>query len=357
MSKYIYSFFLVLILNLAASCDSVKKDQKVEEVQAIDVEVSPVLESDITRRVTTFGNLKAIQSVELSFKVAGHISKIYKKSGDYVKAGDKIISLNDQADQAELQSSQASLEYSQGNYRRFIELSKTGTVSQNELDKARTDVERFASQVEYQKITIAEKTISSPINGTLGAIQKETGDYVAVGENVTTVTNVNNLEIEYSLPEVYKNEVTIGQNVEVTTNIIPNKIFNAKVKFIAPEINLNTRTFLLEAQLVDHDKLLSPGMFMSVTQYLGIDKNSLIIPEQALTATVSGQQVFRYDNGQVSAVPITIGVRMPGYVQVLSGLRKGDLVVTAGQQKLQDGSRVKITSQKDNWLENLNASI
>ena len=157
-----------------------------------------------------------------------------------------------------------------------------------------------------------------------------------------SLVNINQLKAEYSVPQRFKPELKLDQSVKIISNAYPKKHFLGTVTYISPSVNKATRSIAIQAVVHNDKKLLSPGMFVQVAQTLSENKKALVIPAQALTASIQGYQVYKVVDSKAELTNVGVGVRKDGKAQILKGLSLGDTVVIAGQQKLQDGSPVKI---------------
>ncbi len=311
---------------------------------AISVEVTRVSTQNIPIEVDAVGTLAAFEIATLSAAEDGQVEKVFFNNGQDVKKGDVIIQLNQDKAVASLASAKAALKLAQYTLARYLEVQNSGGVSNQLLNKAQADVAAKMADVKTAEAALNLKKIIAPFDGTLGEIKVNVGDYIKQGSPVVQLVSNNRLKVQYQVPQRYISELKIGQSANVTFDGLQGKVFQAKVTFISPAISENTRTVTVEATLDNKGGALSPGMFAEITQVIGVDKNSLVVPEQAITASIEGDFVYKIVDGKALSTKIKIGTRIKGYAQILSGLKEGDVVVTAGIQKLSDGSKVKITN-------------
>jgi membrane fusion protein (multidrug efflux system) len=187
-------------------------------------------------------------------------------------------------------------------------------------------------------------SLEAPFTGVVGKGKAGTGDYVNVGQNLVTLTDTQHLRIEYSVPEKYVSGLKLGTVVKVTTAAYPGKIFTGKLAFIAPTITAENRSIALYADISNDDHALKPGMFVDVTQSLGVTEHAMMVPARTLVPILDGQQIYKVISGKVVATTVTIGSRVGDNVQILQGLSPGDEIITDGQIKVKNGMPVKIKS-------------
>jgi membrane fusion protein (multidrug efflux system) len=182
----------------------------------------------------------------------------------------------------------------------------------------------------------------APFAGLIGIRNVSVGDYVKEGQDLVNLEDVSSLKADFRLPERYFARLKPGQTVEVTTDARPGEVFKATVDAIDPLLDAAGRAILVRARLPNQEGKLRPGMFARVRLIVGDRQDALVIPEEALVPAGSDQYVFRVVDGKAERVKIQIGARRSARVEVLDGLKAGDLVVTAGQMKIRDGAPVKV---------------
>ena len=350
MTKITVKFFLFLILgSLFLSVADARAKKPItpgsSAANPIPVVVATVNQEAIPQQVDALGSLKALEAITVSSEVSGRVAQIFFKDGQQVAKGMPIVQLHNAQDLASYQSAVTALNLAKVKYQRAQLLLNEGGISQQDVDQLRADVENSAATVDSSSAALGEKELTAPFNGTLGAFQVEVGDYVNQGQPLVTLVNRDQLEVVYSLPEQYLSALKLAQIVMVRSNAYPNKSFQGTVTYVAPSVDEATRSIGIQATIDNKEGLLSPGLFVHVTQTIGIDNNALVVPEEAVTASVKGYTVYKVVNGQARLTLVQLGVHFNGQVQVTQGLSLKDVVVTAGQQKLQDGSYVAISQE------------
>jgi membrane fusion protein (multidrug efflux system) len=215
-------------------------------------------------------------------------------------------------------------------------------ISQQEYEQLKADMESKESDVKMAQAALNQKQIKAPFSGILGAFTVQEGDYIKAGQALVTLVNTQELEADYTIPQKYVPQLKEGQLIQLTVSAYTDKTFYGTVNFISPTVDSTTRAVVLHATVDNKNGLLSPGMFIQVTQQIGISHDVMVVPEAAVLADVKGYYVFKVVKNQALQTYIDMGDRVEGVVEVLKGLKVGDVVVTAGQQKLQDGSAIKI---------------
>jgi len=183
--------------------------------------------------------------------------------------------------------------------------------------------------------------IHTPFDGNIGLRSISEGDYLSRGQDIVTLVNSNPIKLEFRIPEVYLSEVAIGQTVDVRVDAFRGEPFIGEVYAIAPEVDVGGRSFMVRAQIPNDDSRLVPGLFAQVELVLEQKQNVLLIPEAALMPAGDKQYVYRIDDGKAVRTEVSLGMRQADFVEVISGLAPGAQVITAGQMKIMDGSKVQ----------------
>ncbi len=307
------------------------------------VDVEQVKSGAIPIEAQAIGTLVAAKNVQVSPEIAGHVAKMYFQDGGvFVKEGTPLVQLDDTAYRAKLESDKANLIYSQTDYSRKVLLGKQGAISQQAIDQALADLKTKRAAVEESQVEVNKMLLVAPFDGVLGKFNISPGDYVTVGQKIVALTDIIHLRVEYSVSEKYLSQLKLGQKIKITTSAYPQTVFEGTVAFISPTVNNGDHTISLYGDVPNDRRFLASGLFVNVTQELGIENNAVIISAASLVPTIDGQQIYKIINNKALAVPVEIGQRMQNVVEAVSGVSAGDKIVIAGQEKLRDGASVQI---------------
>lgn len=180
----------------------------------------------------------------------------------------------------------------------------------------------------------------APFTGTLGSRQVSIGQYVRVGQPLVRLVANQKLRVEYTLPERYLPSVQVGQQVTIVSDAYPNQIYKGYVNYIDPAIDKETRTIAIEALIDNSNNLLSAGLFVRVNHEFDNKRKRLLVPEESLIPTISGQKIFVLRNDKAVAVRVKTGAHHGAMTEINSGLSVDDIVIVRGQHKLREGSHV-----------------
>jgi membrane fusion protein (multidrug efflux system) len=304
--------------------------------------------SDWQPEVTSVGSMRAVRGVDVTTELAGLVRKLNFKSGDDAKGGAVLVELNADSDIAQLHAAQAAADLAQTTYDRDKVQFDAQAISQATLDTDAANLKNLRAQAEAQAALVAKKTLRAPFAGRLGITTVNPGQYLNPGDKVVTLQAIDPILVDFRVPQQQLARVVPGMTLHVTTDAFPNETFAGKVTAIDPRVDTATRNFQVEASVNNSSLRLLPGMFARVAVESGDRQRHLTLPQTAITYNPYGATVFV---GQKSAdgktltaqqVFVTVGATRGDQVAVLSGIKKGDVVVTSGQLKLKNGTPLAV---------------
>jgi membrane fusion protein, multidrug efflux system len=317
--------------------------------RAPSVEVAKVEVAKLTDDTQAVGSLRSRQGVVVRPEVSGRISQLNFKDGDRVRKGQLLVQLDDQLQLAQIQQSQAELSIALANHKRNQELVEQNFVSKRSLDESSANLEVAQAKLALSKAAAARLKVLAPFDGITGIRTANVGDYLKDGADVVNMEDIDAVFVDFRLPERFQNKVKKGQTAVVNLDALPGQKFTAYVKAVDPLIDTNGRSVGVRACIDNRQMRLRPGMFARVTAVFGERERALVVPEEAIVP--QGQRVLVYkvvdgkdkDEKLAQRVEVKVGIRRPGRVEILEGLVEGDVIVTAGQQRLQrDGMAVRV---------------
>lgn len=297
-------------------------------VEAVTVEPQP-----LAGGLQTVGSLRADESVVVRPEIGGLISRIHFEEGGRVSAGQPLFSLDASLAQASLNEAEANLDNSRRANARAAELAESQLIARSDYDQTRANFAVDQARVASARTSVSKMTLRAPFSGRIGLREVSVGDFVSIGQDLVTLVRMDPIEIDFSLPEGALPQISEGQKVSVTVDAFPGETFGGTVVAIAPVIDANSRSVQLRAQIPNPDFRLRPGQFARLTLDTRDGDEALLIPEQALLQEGETRFVYTVVDGKAHKAEITTGRRVPGKVQVIEGLRAGDVVITAGQGK------------------------
>lgn len=331
---------------------------------AVSVAVATATEQPWQQRLPSVGTLKALQGVNLSLEVAGTVKDVQFESGQKVKAGQPLVQLDSAVESALLETAQADLGLAQLDYGRGSQLVGSQAISKGEFDRLSAQLQKNKATVNQLKASLAKKHIVAPFSGTIGIRQVDVGDYLASGTVIATLQDLSSLYVDFYVPEQSVPKIALGLAVQVQVSAWPGQQFPGNISAINPKVENTTRNVLVRATLANPDGKLLPGMFTSLDVLLPDPTAQVVVPEGAITYTLYGNSVYavaekkaedgtpeKDANGQPVLIAerrfVETGERRAGLVLVSKGLKAGEQVVSAGQLKLDNGTPIAISPDKN----------
>jgi membrane fusion protein (multidrug efflux system) len=313
------------------------------------VEVARVEVTRLTDDAQAVGSLRSRQSVVLRPEVSGRVSQLNFRDGERVRRGQLLVQLDDQLPLAQLQQAQAELSIAQANHKRNQELVAQGFISQRSVDESAANLQVSQAKLALARATAARLRIVAPFDGIAGIRNISVGDYLKDGADIVNIEDMDAIFVDFRLPERFQTKIQRGQTAYVDLDALPGRKYAAVVQAIDPLVDANGRSVGIRACIDNRHLQLRPGMFARITAVFGERDSARVIPEEAIVPQAGKQFVIRLVDGPdqdtriAQRVEVKVGIRRPGRVEILEGLQPGDLVVTAGQQRVQkDGMPVRI---------------
>jgi multidrug efflux system membrane fusion protein len=316
------------------------------------VAVVKAVREPVPRYLDSIGTASAINQVTASPQVPGRVLKILFESGAVVKAGDPLVQLDDGAERADLANFQSQAKLAEVNLARAQTLANEKYGTQANVDQQRTNLEVARAGLARTQVMIDQKLIRAPFAGSLGIRQIDVGRYVSAGTPIVTLTDLDRLYVDFTLPENQRASITVGLPVEVRADAFPDRVFQAEISTIEPQIDPLTRAIKLRATMPNPDRLLQPGMFARARVVLPPQGDAVTLPETAVDYTTYGESVFIVqEDKDAEGKPIykavqsfvDVGARYQGKVAIVKGVKEGDRVVDGGQIRVQNGALVAPT--------------
>lgn len=314
--------------------------------EPVAVEVGKVDRTVLKDEAQAVGSLRARQSVVLRPEVSGRISALGFTDGQRVRKGQLMVQLDDALQVAQLQQAEAQARIAATQAKRNRELLVQGFVSSSVVDQSLANLQVAEAQVALSRAQLERFRIVAPFDALAGIRSVNLGDYVKDGADLVSLEDSSTMWIEFRLPERYVPRLKAGQAVDLTLDALPGQGFKAKVDVIDAQFDTNGRSMLVRAKLLGPTTGLRSGLFARVKVVLGERPDALVVPEEALVPQGGKQYLIKVMDGPQGLVSQRIeadmGMRVPGKVELLSGVKAGERVVTAGQARLMRGDALPL---------------
>lgn len=310
--------------------------------------------SDWQPKIDAVGSLRAVRGAELSLEVPGVVETISFQSGDEVKAGQVLLTLRKEDEEARLQSLEATASLAQITYDRDVKQLKAQAISQAIVDNDEANLRNARAQVAVQKAILDKKTLRAPFDGKLGLRQVDLGQFLSAGTEIATLQSLDPIFIDFLLPQQAVAQITVGEKVRAKVDAFPGRTFEGKITAINPKIDTGSRNVQVRATVSNADQKLLPGMFATVELDTGTAQRLVTLPQTAVSYNPYGSLVYIVDEKgqgpdgkpQLAArqVFVTTGATRGDQVAIVKGVSEGDTVVTSGQIKLRSGVPVVVNN-------------
>ncbi|MEP5568170.1 MAG: efflux RND transporter periplasmic adaptor subunit [Halioglobus sp.] len=324
---------------------------KFQTLANTDFTPPPTLVTATTAKVETWpvtleavGTIRAARGANLAAETSGEIIAISVKSGQQVEAGQLLLTLNDSVEQASKKRQQANVVLAEQLYKRDASLIKQKSIPQSQYDRSRADLDAAIATLAETEARLDNKRIVAPFAGSIGIIEVKTGDYIESGTSITTLQDLTELEVDFSVPARYFSNLRAGLKIELRT-AASGQVFDATLEAMDVAVDKATRNLALRARVIESNGLL-PGMFAQLLIDLDQPLELVTVPETAVTYSLQGNTIYLIEEGPdgltVNPRVVETGAVVNGRIAVTTGLALGDRVVSVGQNKLYRGARVTL---------------
>ena len=304
-------------------------------------------------KLEAVGSLRAVLGAELSLEVAGVVDTITFNSGDDIEQGKLLLKLRAGDEVAKLESLRAVAELNEITYERDQKQFKMQAVSQATLDTDAANLKNAKAQVVQQQAILDKKFLRAPFDGHLGIRAVDLGQYLSAGTPIVTLQALDPIFVDFFVPQQSVDHVRLGQTVTVKVDAFKDQSFAGEISALNPKADAGSRNVQIRAALKNPDHKLLPGMYATVDIATGAPQSYITLPQTAISFNPYGDTVYVVDSKAADAAGkppqliarqtfVTTGPTRGDQVAVLKGIDEGDLIVTAGQIKLHNGSTILI---------------
>jgi membrane fusion protein (multidrug efflux system) len=337
--------FVVIIVMLGAISCSKKQEQAPggsrRQQGPLVVDGFVVRKSSVSENIEVPGSLLPFEETMIRAEVGGRVVQLNIHEGGNAAKGTLLVKLFDKDLQAQLKKYQVQLQIREKTQERSAELLKINGISQQDYDLSELDVENLKADIEATQIAISKTEIRAPYAGRLGLRNVSLGSYISPSDIITSLRQVDNLKLEFSVPEKYAKEIVKDYQISFRVDG-GERDHTAKVIATENGVDQNTRTLRVRALVNASHRELVPGVFAKVNLRLGKDENALLVPSQAIIPAARNKQVILFKGDSAVYTIVETGIRDSAFVQVTKGLKEGDTVVTTGLMAIRPNAKIKI---------------
>ena len=306
---------------------------------AMPVEVAIAVTDTVVDEIVAVGEVEAVQAIELRPEVEGRLVDIMVREGTEVARGTPLFKVDDAELRAQVARLQADLDLAEQALARTRELIERNASATADLELAQANARSARAQLQLQQVRLNRTVVRAPFAGIVGERLVSIGDYLTTSSRLTTLQTVDPQRAAFRIPERYADKLAVGQ--QVTFRVAASQTeFTGIVDFVNPVVQLPGRTITVKASVPDPDRALKPGMFIEARLATDIRGDAVVIPEDAVLPLQGVTLTWVIVDGTATRREVELGVRTPGFVEILSGVESGEQVVVGGLERLSEGAQV-----------------
>jgi membrane fusion protein, multidrug efflux system len=306
------------------------------------VKVITASKSKISKTLELSGSVEPYRVAKLASPAEGPVVGIRVREGDLVKAGQSVLSIGRKKGvDALIASLREELKKEEDNLLRTQRLVESEALPGEQLDQARAAYEKVRAQLAQAEEKARDYIITAPWAGVVSRVYVKDGEFVAPRAVLLEMYDPASLVVRAAIPEKHAAAVTVGMHVDVSLDAYPHEVIRGRVERVYPYLDSRLRTRTVEIALIEGPHLL-PGMFARLNVVLEKLDDVVTVPVEALVTSPKGKMVFVVEDGKAVARTVETGIESGNHVHIVSGIRPGDKVIIAGNEKLKNGAEVRI---------------
>jgi len=350
--KYIISLGLLAVIvliafKLTANKKQIDENNKPEKKVAVKIPVkyATVKEQQMEVSIVKTGNLAPFKESKVITTSSGILQKVRFELGDQVHQGQVLAIMDNRTAQLDLQKAESNLSKLKADVQTYTELLEGKATTREKVNELRQSYSDAQVQVDQIKKQMSDASVKAPTSGTISAKNMEEGVFANAGSEIATIINLSRTKVQVNLTEGEVYKIKQGQSVKITTDVYANAVFPGKVSFISPQADA-THNYMVEIMIDNIQKSpLRSGTFVYADFSQKSKQQILVIPREALTESVKNASVYVIgQDNRVVLTPVQTGIETGGLIEITTGLKSGDRVVTSGQINLKNGTEVSLSN-------------
>lgn len=313
------------------------------EFPPMPVEAVLAMQDTVADAIVATGQIEALQAIELKPDVEGRIVEILVREGALVAQGTPLFKVDDEELKTQVAQLEAEHDLAQQALRRTRDLLAQNASSPADLERAEATARSAQAQLESAKLRLERSVVRAPFAGAVGARFVSIGDYVTRSSSLVTLQTIDPQRAVFDVPERYAPRLAVGQQVHLQVAAVEGRSFTGTVDFVDPRVASPGRTITVKARVPNPDRVLKAGMFVEARLVAELRPDAILVPEDAILPLEGATYVWVAKDGAAQRREVQLGVRIPGWVEVTSGVAAGEPVVVAGGERLSEGQPVAPT--------------
>lgn len=320
------------------------KEKEKKKAEPIPVQIASVSRGPIAATLAFNSTLETESTVDLFPQVAGQVEELLVEEGDFVKAGDPLIKIDEREWRVDADEAFVNLEREKANFARSESLYERNLINQQEYENARFQLEQMRLRHERAKIRLDHATVRAPFDGVISEREVQVGARVGNNTKLFSLVSLQDMVARVFVPGRYLPEVAQDQAATITSEFLPDRSFAGWVKRISPVIDPQSGTFKVTVGLNNPERDILPGLFVKATIVTEEKAAALLVPKRAIVYDGGNQFIFTVKDGEAHRLALNPGFETAETIEVLSGLEEGDPVIVLGQSGLKDEAPVKVVN-------------
>lgn len=304
------------------------------------VEVAAAFTDTVLDAIRATGEIEAVQSIDVRPEITGRLIGILAREGTEVARGTPLFKVDDAELKAEVARLEAERDLAQQALARTRDLMQQNASSEADLEQAEANARSADARLQLQQVRLERTVVRAPFAGVVGQRYVSMGDYVTTSDRLTTLQTVDPQRAVFRVPERHAERLEMGQEITFRVAAVPDQELSGVVDFIDPIVELPSRAITVKAMVRNRNRVLKPGMFIEVRLTTEVRPDAVVVPEDAILPLQGADYVWVIAEGLATRREVELGVRTPGFVEILSGVDAGEQVVVGGLERLIEGAPV-----------------
>ncbi len=307
------------------------------------VEVVVAFQDTVTETIVATGQIEAVQAIELRPDVEGRITAILVSEGRIVQRGAPLFKIDDAELRLQIARAEAERDLARQALERTRQLYDRDASTASEMERVEATARGTQAQLQLLQLRLERSTVRAPFSGVVGRRLVSLGDYVNSGTRLLQLQTFDPQRAVFQVPERYAEQLALEQRVGFYVASLPGREFLGVVDFVDPVVQLPARTITVKARVENPRRELQAGMFIEARLATSTRPDAVVIPEDAVLSLQGAQVVWVIVDGKAQRREVILGVRTPGFVEVISGVRSAEQVVVGGGERLSPDADVAPT--------------
>jgi membrane fusion protein (multidrug efflux system) len=323
-----------------ADAAGAQADAAQQQMPPMPVDVDTARQSNVVDYVRATGRVEAVQAIQLRPDATGRILRLMFTEGQRVAAGTPLVQIDDALLRAQAERARAESDLAKQQLARVLRLRADNAASPADVERAEAAARTAEASLNVLALEIERTTVLAPFSGVVGQRFVSTGDYVTPATPLVALQTVDPQRISIEVPERYSGQLSRGQEIEFVVAAQPERTFTANVDFVDPVVQEEGRTIVVKATAPNRDGALKAGMFVEARLATQTREGAVVIPEDAVQPLRTANVVWAVVDGVATRRVVQLGARTQGFVEILSGVEPGEIVVIGGLERMAEGMPV-----------------